>query len=61
MVWAGGGGGVGRGGGGVLGGLGLTYKVQRGAGGSAQVVGMSREFAGDEGLVVVLGDNIFER
>ena len=39
----------------------LTYKVQTEAGGIAQVVGMAREFAGDAGLVVVLGDNIFER
>ena len=39
----------------------LTYKVQTEPGGIAQVVGMAREFAGDDGLVVVLGDNIFER
>jgi len=38
----------------------LTYKVQTEAGGIAQVVGMAREFARDDGLVVVLGDNIFE-
>jgi len=41
--------------------LDLTYKVQTQAGGIAQVVGMAREFARGEGLVVVLGDNIFER
>jgi glucose-1-phosphate thymidylyltransferase len=40
--------------------LDLTYKVQTEAGGIAQVVGMAREFAGGDGLVVVLGDNIFE-
>jgi glucose-1-phosphate thymidylyltransferase len=40
--------------------LDLTYKVQVEAGGIAQVVGMAREFAGDEQLVVCLGDNIFE-
>ncbi len=40
--------------------LDLTYKVQTQAGGIAQVVGMAREFAGGEGIVVVLGDNIFE-
>jgi glucose-1-phosphate thymidylyltransferase len=40
--------------------LDLTYKVQTEAGGIAQVVGMAREFAAGEGLVVVLGDNIFE-
>jgi len=39
----------------------LTYKVQTEAGGIAQVVGMAREFAAGDGLVVVLGDNIFER
>jgi glucose-1-phosphate thymidylyltransferase len=40
--------------------LDLTYKVQTEAGGIAQVVGMAREFAGGDPLVVVLGDNIFE-
>src|SRR5215210_6901007 len=39
----------------------LTYKVQTRAGGIAQVVGMARDFAGGGPLVVVLGDNIFER
>jgi glucose-1-phosphate thymidylyltransferase len=38
----------------------LTYKVQTEAGGIAQVVGMARDFAKDEQLVVCLGDNIFE-
>lgn len=41
--------------------LDLTYKVQTEAGGIAQVVGMARDFARDDKLVVVLGDNIFER
>ena len=41
--------------------LDITYKVQTAAGGIAQVVGMARSFAGGEGLVVVLGDNIFEQ
>ena len=41
--------------------LDLTYKVQTQAGGIAQVVGMARDFALGEKLVVVLGDNIFER
>jgi len=50
-----------RGDGGPLFDLDLTYKVQTEAGGIAQVVGMAREFARGEGLVVVLGDNIFER
>src|SRR6185369_651640 len=40
--------------------LDLTYKVQVEPGGIAQVVGMARQFAGDERLVVILGDNIFE-
>ena len=40
--------------------LDLTYKVQIEAGGIAQVVGMARDFAGDDRLVVCLGDNIFE-
>jgi glucose-1-phosphate thymidylyltransferase len=40
--------------------LDLTYKVQTEAGGIAQVVGMARDFAKDEQLVVCLGDNIFE-
>ena len=40
--------------------LDLTYKVQVEAGGIAQVVGMAETFAGDDALVVCLGDNIFE-
>jgi glucose-1-phosphate thymidylyltransferase len=40
--------------------LGLTYKVQVEAGGIAQVVGMARDFAAGDRLVVCLGDNIFE-
>src|ERR1700759_1557068 len=39
----------------------LTYKVQVGAGGIAQAVGMARDFAANDKLVVCLGDNIFER
>jgi glucose-1-phosphate thymidylyltransferase len=41
--------------------LDLTYKVQTEPGGIAQVVGMARDFAHGEKLVVVLGDNVFER
>ena len=41
--------------------LDLTYKVQTQSGGIAQVVGMARDFVRGEKLVVVLGDNIFER
>jgi glucose-1-phosphate thymidylyltransferase len=40
--------------------LDLTYKVQVEPGGIAQVVAMARDFAGDDQLVVCLGDNIFE-
>jgi glucose-1-phosphate thymidylyltransferase len=40
--------------------LSLTYKVQVEPGGIAQVVGMARDFARGEKLVVCLGDNIFE-
>src|SRR5262245_1174381 len=38
----------------------LTYKVQVEPGGIAQVVGMARDFAAGDKLVVCLGDNIFE-
>jgi glucose-1-phosphate thymidylyltransferase len=38
----------------------LTYKVQVEPGGIAQVVGMARDFARGDRLVVCLGDNIFE-
>jgi glucose-1-phosphate thymidylyltransferase len=41
--------------------LDITYKVQMNPGGIAQVVGMARDFAAGGKLVVVLGDNIFER
>ncbi len=41
--------------------LDLTYKVQVEPGGIAQVVGMARDFARGEKLIVCLGDNIFER
>ena len=40
--------------------LDLTYKVQVEPGGIAQVVGMARDFARDDRLVVCLGDNLFE-
>src|SRR5436853_2805374 len=40
--------------------LDLSYKVQTEPGGIAQVVGMARDFAGGDRLVVCLGDNIFE-
>jgi glucose-1-phosphate thymidylyltransferase len=40
--------------------LDLSYKVQVEPGGIAQVVGMARDFAGGDRIVVCLGDNIFE-
>jgi glucose-1-phosphate thymidylyltransferase len=40
--------------------LDLSYKVQVEPGGIAQVVGMARDFAAKDRLVVCLGDNIFE-
>jgi glucose-1-phosphate thymidylyltransferase len=40
--------------------LDLSYKVQVEPGGIAQVVGMARDFAHDDRLVVCLGDNLFE-
>ncbi|MDX6397928.1 MAG: glucose-phosphate thymidylyltransferase [Gaiellaceae bacterium] len=40
--------------------LDLTYKVQVESGGIAQVVAMAESFAGNDKLVVCLGDNIFE-
>jgi glucose-1-phosphate thymidylyltransferase len=49
-----------RGGGDPILELDLTYKVQTEPGGIAQVVGMARDFASADKLVVCLGDNIFE-
>ena len=49
-----------RGGGELLFDLDLSYKVQTEPGGIAQVVGMARDFAAGDRLVVCLGDNIFE-
>ncbi len=49
-----------RGGGEALFDLDLTYKVQVEPGGIAQVVGMARDFARGQRLVVCLGDNVFE-
>jgi glucose-1-phosphate thymidylyltransferase len=39
-------------------GLSLTYRYQRGALGIAHALGLARQFAADEPLAVVLGDNI---
>jgi len=38
----------------------FTYKVQDQAGGIAQALGLAENFAGDDPIVVILGDNIFE-
>lgn len=38
----------------------FTYKVQDEAGGIAQALGLAENFAGDEPVLVILGDNIFE-
>lgn len=40
-------------------GVSLTYRVQKEAGGIAQALGLAKQFAGDEQMVVILGDNIF--
>jgi glucose-1-phosphate thymidylyltransferase len=39
----------------------FTYKVQDEAGGIAQALGLAENFAGDEPVVVILGDNIFQQ
>jgi len=39
-------------------GLRLTYRYQRGALGIAHAIGLAREFAGDDPIAIVLGDNI---
>ena len=39
-------------------GLELTYRYQRGALGIAHAIGLARDFAGDDPIAVVLGDNI---
>lgn len=38
----------------------FTYKVQDEAGGIAQALGLAENFAGDDSMTVILGDNIFE-
>ncbi|MCR8659825.1 sugar phosphate nucleotidyltransferase [Paenibacillus endoradicis] len=41
-------------------GMSFTYKVQDEAGGIAQALGMAEHFVGDDRMVVLLGDNVFE-
>lgn len=38
----------------------FTYKVQDEAGGIAQALGLAENFAGNDGICVILGDNIFK-
>ena len=38
----------------------FTYKVQDEAGGIAQALGLAENFVGNDSMVVILGDNIFE-
>jgi glucose-1-phosphate thymidylyltransferase len=39
-------------------GLDLTYRYQRGALGIAHAIGLTRDFAGDDPIAIVLGDNV---
>ncbi|MUG68368.1 NTP transferase domain-containing protein [Paenibacillus campinasensis] len=41
-------------------GVSFTYKVQDEAGGIAQALYLAKQFVGDEKMVVILGDNVFE-
>lgn len=41
-------------------GVSFTYRVQDEAGGIAQALGLAEQFAGDDQIVVILGDNVFE-
>ena len=41
-------------------GINLTYEIQEKAGGIAQALGLAEDFADNEHVTVVLGDNIFQ-
>jgi len=41
-------------------GVNFTYKVQHEAGGIAQALGLVKDFVGDDDMLVILGDNIFD-
>ncbi|MCY7485302.1 sugar phosphate nucleotidyltransferase [Paenibacillus alvei] len=41
-------------------GVSFTYKVQDEAGGIAQALGLAEQFVGNDQMVVILGDNVFE-
>lgn len=38
----------------------LSYEIQEEAGGIAQALGMAKNFVGNDSVVVILGDNLFE-
>ncbi len=41
-------------------GVNLSYEIQEEAGGIAQALALTKDFVGDDKMIVVLGDNIFE-
>lgn len=41
-------------------GVSLTYEIQETAGGIAQALGLAKSWADDDGVAVILGDNIFQ-
>jgi len=41
-------------------GMNIAYEVQEEAGGIAQALSLAEDFVGDEDMIVILGDNIFE-
>ncbi len=41
-------------------GVNLTYRVQEGSGGIAEALSLAEDFANNESITVILGDNIFE-
>ena len=41
-------------------GLTISYEIQDNAGGIAQALGLAKNFAGNEDIAVILGDNIFQ-
>jgi len=41
-------------------GVNLTFKIQSGAGGIAEALGLCKDFVGSNPMVVILGDNVFE-
>lgn len=41
-------------------GVSFTYKVQDEAGGIAQALGLAEQFVGNDQMVVILGDNVFQ-